>query len=319
VSNRFPFPLPTGWFQVAYSDELKPGDVVPLRYFERDLVLFRTESGVASLLDAHCPHLGAHLGHGGKVDGESIACPFHDWRFGADGGCTSVPYANKQPRKSSVACWPLREVNGLLMTWHDTAGRAPFWEVPELEEYGHEEWTEYVLRRWTIRTCNQEMAENAVDKAHFHYLHGTREMPETKYAETHDHLLRTQSTTPMTTPMGDVDGLVTVDAYGFGFTTTRFTGLAETLLVNSVTPIENGLCDVRFAFSVRKTYGASVARGIGKAFVAEVERQLEQDIPIWENKVFLPRPVLCDGDGPIGLFRTWARQFYPSSEQLTAT
>ncbi len=318
MSNRFPFPLPTGWFQVAYSDELKPGDVVPLRYFEKDLVLFRTESGAPGLLDAHCPHLGAHLGHGGKVEGESIACPFHDWRFGPTGECTDIPYANKQPRNSSVPCWPLREVNGLLMTWHDTAGRQPMWEVPELPEYGHEEWTDYVTRRWTIKTCNQEMAENAVDKAHFHYLHGTREMPETKYAETDGILLKTQSTTPMQTPMGPVDGLVTVDAYGFGFTTTRFTGLAETLLVNSVTPIENGLVDCRFAFSVRKTYGATVARGIGKAFVAEVSRQLEQDIPIWENKVFLPRPVICDGDGPIGLFRTWARQFYPTPEQLSA-
>jgi len=24
------------------------------------------------------------------------------------------------------------------------------------------------------------------------------------------------------------------------------------------------------------------------------------------------RPVLCDGDGPIGLFRRWAKQFYMS-------
>ena len=48
---------------------------------------------------------------------------------------------------------------------------------------------------------------------------------------------------------------------------------------------------------------------------AEVSRQLEQDIPIWENKVYLSRPVLCDGDGPIGVFRRWAKQFY-SADQL---
>ena len=43
--SRFPFPLPNGWFQVAYSDELAPGGVVPLHYFGRELVLFRTEGG----------------------------------------------------------------------------------------------------------------------------------------------------------------------------------------------------------------------------------------------------------------------------------
>ena len=40
------------------------------------------------------------------------------------------------------------------------------------------------------------------------------------------------------------------------------------------------------------------------------ERQLGQDIPIWEHKVMKDRPVLCDGDGPIGLFRRWCKQFY---------
>jgi hypothetical protein len=53
-----------------------------------------------------------------------------------------------------------------------------------------------------------------------------------------------------------------------------------------------------------------MARGVGKAFVAEVTRQLEQDIPIWENKVQYEKPLLCDGDGPIGIFRRWCTQFY---------
>jgi hypothetical protein len=26
--------------------------------------------------------------------------------------------------------------------------------------------------------------------------------------------------------------------------------------------------------------------------------QVEQDIPIWENKIYLENPLLCDGDGP---------------------
>ena len=37
-----------------------------------------------------------------------------------------------------------------------------------------------------------------------------------------------------------------------------------------------------------------------------------KDFPIWENKVYRERPLLCDGDGPIQAFRRWAAQFYPS-------
>ncbi|MBW2403961.1 MAG: Rieske 2Fe-2S domain-containing protein [Deltaproteobacteria bacterium] len=67
---RFPIPrYPRGWFQVAYSDELEAGEVQPLKYFGVELVMFRTEDGEVSVLDAFCPHMGAHLGYGGKVDG----------------------------------------------------------------------------------------------------------------------------------------------------------------------------------------------------------------------------------------------------------
>jgi cholesterol 7-dehydrogenase len=57
-------------------------------------VVFRTEKGVASVLDAYCPHLGAHLGIGSRVIGDCVECPFHGWQFrGEDGQCTSIPYA----------------------------------------------------------------------------------------------------------------------------------------------------------------------------------------------------------------------------------
>jgi bifunctional pyridoxal-dependent enzyme with beta-cystathionase and maltose regulon repressor activities len=60
---------------------------------------------------------------------------------------------------------------------------------------------------------------------------------------------------------------------------------------------------------------ADVARGIGRAWLKEIVRQLEQDRPIWENKVQHENPLLCDGDGPIGAFRRWSRQFYTWPEE----
>ena len=76
-----PLPIPNGWFAVAWSRELHAGDVRPIHYFGEDLVLFRTRSGQARVLDAFCPHLGAHLGYGGRVMGETVRCPFHGWQF----------------------------------------------------------------------------------------------------------------------------------------------------------------------------------------------------------------------------------------------
>ena len=69
MSKRYPFPLPFGWFQVAYSSDLEPGQSKPLSYFGQELVIFRTEAGVPKVLDAYCPHLGAHLGYGTNENG----------------------------------------------------------------------------------------------------------------------------------------------------------------------------------------------------------------------------------------------------------
>ena len=49
------------------------------------------------LFDAYRLHLGAHLGHGGTVEGEDLVCPFHGWHFGRDGRCTNMPYGRRIP------------------------------------------------------------------------------------------------------------------------------------------------------------------------------------------------------------------------------
>jgi len=37
---------------------------------------------------------------------------------------------------------------------------------------------------------------------------------------------------------------------------------------------------------------------------------IQQDFPIWQNKIYVDPPALAKGDGPIGKFRQWAKQFY---------
>jgi phenylpropionate dioxygenase-like ring-hydroxylating dioxygenase large terminal subunit len=307
---RFPIPpFPTGWFQVAYSDELESGGVMPLHYFGEHLVLFRDGSGTARVFEAFCPHLGAHLGYGGVVEDGCIRCPFHAWRFDGNGQCVEIPYAEKIPPQAKLRTWPVFEANGLIMVHHHIAGQPPGWDLPKLSEYNSDGWTPYVRRRWKVRSHNQEMAENAVDSAHFKYVHGTPEQPKTR-AEIDGHMFRVRSPVQYTTPQGDVEGQIASDSYGFGFSLVRFTGIVETLLISSVTPIDGEYVDVRFTFTTKRVGNEALTEGVAKAFIAEIERQLGQDIPIWEHKVMKSPPMLCDGDGPIGLFRRWSKQFY---------
>ena len=312
MSERFPFPAyPNGWFRVCYADELAPGEVRRLHRLGRELVVFRDAGGRARVFDAYCPHLGAHRGVGGKVEGDALRCPFHGWLWNGEGRCVEIPYARKIPPKARIRTWPVVERNGIVFLHHDADGRPPTYEIPELAEYGSPEWSACEIRRWTVKSRWLDMNENAVDQVHFRYVHGTHTIPQTEVQQD-GAVLRCRSRMKMGTPRGEVMGGIDTDDHGPGFQTVRVSGIADTLMINTATPIDEESTDVSFAYSVKKCAG-DAHRGVGAALIRDLEKQMAQDIPIWENKRHHERPLLCDGDGPLGVYRRWAKQFFSES------
>jgi 3-ketosteroid 9alpha-monooxygenase subunit A len=310
MAKRFPFPIPDGWFAMCFSDELAAGAVKPLHYFGRELVATRGEDGVARVFDAHCPHLGAHLGWGGKVEGDGIRCPFHGWRYDGTGRCVEIPYAKRIPPKAQLRRWDVAERNGLVFAWRHATGAPPAWEIPDVAELRSGEWTAPERREWIVRSTSQEMAENTVDPAHFRFVHNTNTVPETETAEIRGHVLHVVSNNRVATPRGEQRGRIEIAAHGFGMGVTRFSGIADLLVLTSGSPIDEERTHTRLQFSVRKLANSDATRGVGKAFIAEIERQFAQDIPIWENKIHLEHPLLVEGEAEIALLRRWAAQFY---------
>ena len=308
--GEYPFPIPSGWFRVGFTEELSPGEVKPVRYFGEELVLVATESGAIQLFGAYCPHLGAHLGRGGRVAGETVRCPFQGWRFGMGGECVEVPYAEKIPPRARLRTYPTEVRNGIVWAWHHPEGEAPGWEVPEVPELGDAAWSALLHHQWQIRTRNQEIAENTSDPAHFGAVHGFGEAPAPEISFDGP---RYRSVTLSRVPRGGGEvstSRLEVTWHGLGVGIVRSTGDFELLVLGTNTPVDERTIDARFSFSVCRAKGLRPDEGAGKAFIGEAIRQMEQDIPIWENKVFAERPVLCDGDGPIRHFRSWAKQFY---------
>ncbi|HIF99621.1 MAG TPA: aromatic ring-hydroxylating dioxygenase subunit alpha [Myxococcales bacterium] len=306
--SRYPFtPYPNGWFRAAYSSELAAGEVRILNFFGREWVLYRTESGQACLIDPHCVHLGAHLGHGGEVVGENIRCPFHHWEFGVGGSCTKIPYAGRIPSRAQLAHHEVVERNGLIFFHHDREGGPPRFEIPELSEIGDSAWTEPEIMHWKVRASWLDMNENCVDQAHFKFVHGTLTIPPTT-ARAEGSLHIAESVFTMRIPGGEGETkLVTLD-YGPGFQVVRMTGLIDTLMLNTSTAIDQENTDVSFAYSV-KFDGDPKKKKLAESVVRDLKQQFEHDRPIWENKICWPRPVLCEGDGPIAHYRKWYQQF----------
>jgi phenylpropionate dioxygenase-like ring-hydroxylating dioxygenase large terminal subunit len=311
--RHWPFPaFPNGWFQVAYSDELGAGGVEPLEVFGRDLVLFRDGSGAPRILDAHCRHLGAHMGYGGEVAGDGLRCPFHGWLWNGDGACTEIPYAAKIPKGARIGSWPVHEVNGLVYLWHHAEGEAPGPVPPAIDEVGSESWTPFTKLRWKVGSRMYDMGENAVDHVHFKYLHGASGAPTLDQKTDEDGNVSNYSEMEMTTPKGPVPGSIESRGFGPGLGMVRVKGVVDTIILNNSTPIDEEHVDVRFSYMQRRTEDLRAQR-IGEAMLRDLKKQMEQDIVVFEHKRYWTKPLLVAEDGPIGEYRRRARKHYSGS------
>jgi nitrite reductase/ring-hydroxylating ferredoxin subunit len=301
--------IPNGWFAVAWSKDLVPGEVKRLRCFDEELVLFRTRSGQARVLDAYCPHLGAHLGEGGRVMGETIRCPFHGWQFDGDGQCTHIPYCKRVPPRAKLRAWDVAERNHMIFAWHHAEGKPPSWEVPVIPELGDPAWTPPRFFELEVAVHMQDMAENNCDPVHFQFVHKNLEVPasEIEFGEG-GRFFRMRSCGEQQTPLGTFRTELERDTWGLGLTAVRLRGIpgAGLLMFSSTSPVDAGHTHSRWLF----TATANMADVAGEEFIDGLSQGVMQDFRIWENKIHRADPVLCEADEYLGEFRRWARQFY---------
>ena len=304
-------PYPTGWYAFGLTSELAPGGVLSRPFMGDDLVVYRTRSGAVRAVAPYCPHLGAHLGHGGWIDGELIVCPFHSFAYDTAGACVRTGYGTKPPGAARLAQRRVREVNGLVLVWHGE--RDPSWEVPRLDGDG---WTRVRCRRYVLRDHPQETTENSVDLGHFAIVHGYRNVRMLRDAVADGPYLSTaffaEQPLPSPLPWRSIAFEFETHIYGLGYS------LVDVRLIRPAldarlwvlpTPIDEHRLTLRLAASIRGNN--SLTNGVlTQLLLSGLAYGAKQDFPIWENKLYRERPALALGDGPIGLYRRWARQFY---------
>jgi 3-ketosteroid 9alpha-monooxygenase subunit A len=297
---------------IAFSDELPVGGVLKMNYFGSAQVVFRGENGEVRVMDGYCPHMGAHLGAGGTVVGNSIVCPFHAWKFdGTSGKCTEIPYCDREPpKKAELGRWTSVERNGMVFVWFDPEGGPPEFEVPLIppgnEETSWSPWFHSVMR---IKTHSREIVENVVDIGHFQPVHGTQVATfENEFIDEQ----AIQRSSGIAYPRGGGKDTFEIDAiyYGPGFQLSDFRGYLNAYLINAHTMIDEDTLDLRFGVSLQAKEGVEDIETFGKAYVDNLTTGFMEDVAIWENKVFRDVPLLCASDGPIMKLRKWYHQFY---------
>lgn len=325
--------IPSGWYVVGRSSELRPGGVTSVRYFDRDLVLYRTEQGSAHLVDAYCPHLGAHMGTG-CVKNENLVCPFHGFEYDAAGRCVATPYpASRPPARARLDALPLREMHGILLAYYHPDGLAPSWEVPDFDMVG---WRPFEFHEFTFRGHPQETSENSVDLGHFGVVHNYASAMMETPLQIEGPMLRSRYAVRHTMDFIGLPNLRTelvfeATVHGLGYSIVRAgveaLGIDLRLLVLS-TPIDASHVHLRIACSAKETRFKAFSWLVHQITLRGYVHDVAQDVPVWSKKRYLEAPALADGDGPIPAYRRWAKQFYgeqrvslpiaPDTESLVA-
>ncbi len=297
-----------GWYQVAFEREVdKPFS--PISIAKLDLLIVQRADAV-DIFSARCPHRGAHLGYGGRLEGDAVICPFHGRRIGLsapgdDGFC--------------LRHYHTLNVGGLLFTLLDGAhdhGLAAF--LADLDE------THYFVPGFTlaVRTAPELVIENALDGHHFAEVHGIPSVPVLNRLQSRNGELavRARLSTPRLNRWQD-EAASEVDLrlriFSPNLCVTQLgDGAASSYVLTAATPDADGMCQIRISLIVPPAAdGGAPDQEPVRALLRDSRTALEQDAKIWQHLPVQAKPVRGDrvtpGDELVAAYYAFCDDFLP--------
>jgi 3-ketosteroid 9alpha-monooxygenase subunit A len=319
-----------GWHCLGLERDFADGKPHAVEAFGGTLVVWSDSKGELHVLDGFCRHMGGNLTNG-TVKGDEIACPFHDWRWGGDGKCKSIPYSRRVPLRARTHHYESVVRNGQLMIWNDSEGSPADHDAlpPELEGVGTDRYTEWTWNVIPVDNAHcREIIDNVVDMAHFFYIHFA--FP-TNFRNVFEGDKATQFMESTGRPdmksegYGDEDLILKSEATYFGpsyminWLDTDYKGfLTKVILINCHVPTGPNSFNLQYGLVVEKPEGVdeSTADYIGKKYAETFSVGFLQDVAIWQDKAPVQNPLLCEDDGPVYQLRRWYEQFYVDKAEI---
>ncbi|QSJ16341.1 aromatic ring-hydroxylating dioxygenase subunit alpha [Nostoc sp. UHCC 0702] len=159
------------WYACEFSSAVtnKPKQIVLLN---QRFVLYRNQKGQVVALKDQCSHRGAALSMGWLENG-CIRCPYHGWKFQADGQCIEIPSNPVEtpiPKRATVDSYSVQEKYGFVWLFYGNLPEQERPPIPYLPEYEdptmHPIYLEYQMKANYTRVI-----ENALDPAHLYAVH----------------------------------------------------------------------------------------------------------------------------------------------------
>lgn len=298
----------------------------------RLIVAWRDVAGTICVADAYCPHIGARLSPsvGGTIHQDRVKCPFHGFEFAVSGECTWAP--GGLPSKCQLDTYDTIEAAGFVFAYYGSQSRKPDWTPPELDLDG---WSECRIRKFTVHTHPQDIAENSVDINHLLHVHRWEDGRQSAPAR-----IDGQYYTAGFSYRGrsNIRGLrrfqyetvATMHVWGLGYVYTESTASGFGALVRNwwlASPVDENHFVAFIAVQSRRE-GFRKQRGslrsslyklggqlLDSYVLYESAREFSKDIEIWDHRRYVETPTLCSTDGALYKLRQYSRQFYhPSTD-----
>lgn len=319
------------WYMAAHASCLKRGAMRRVMLLGEPVLIGRMKDGTAFALRDICPHRGVPLSAGKVMPEGAVECPYHGWRFRADGQCALIPslVGGEAVRAESirVRAYPVREQDGLIWVYMAAEGHEaarPCIEPPKVQ-------VPNATPRWSISQTFACAIDHAViglmDPAHAPFVHGrwwwrvTPRVKEKNYAPLPNGFVMTRHapTKAAYKLLGaDVSTEIT-----FELPSTRFENITGTFLgrridvvgLTTCTPVDANTTQVTQTFYWPAWLGfiKPFFSALGPTFLSDDRRMVELQR---EGLKFDPRLMLIqDADMPA----MWYHRLKKAWEQSTAT
>ena len=168
------------------------------------------------------------------------------------------------------------------------------------------------MASFLVKNNCRELIDNMADKGHFGPVH---QAPfEGFWNEAKDHTYTQEMTSD--SPILGRDLFSRAKYEGPAYMTTYMSAVhdgakVESRLLVSHVPLTLTSFMINFGVMVKKAPGMSQEEEdtFVQGYVDANNFAFAQDVAIWENKIYIPDPLVCDGDGPLHKLRKWYGQF----------
>lgn len=156
------------WYVAAFAEEIKP-QLLARTLLGRRLVFFRTSQGQVVALDDRCPHRSMPLS-AGTLEGDTLVCGYHGFRFNSDGDCIEVPSQTHCPQNVGIRAYRTHERGAVVWIWMGDPALADVSKLPEQDWMDSPAW-ERSHGYLGLQANYVRLHENLLDLTHLSFLH----------------------------------------------------------------------------------------------------------------------------------------------------